>query len=417
MKESEYLSWLQCKLSKAVKKKEVYLKRAATFAKLKKKLKQGAVREDGMVFTGYRLSAKNFETWSNREAYERRLESERLRQNQNNISKAKNPSRALRIRSLRESGTSKHEITRLLKKEAEERRKAQPGYVEKKNAKSAEYASRKYWEIKKDGADSNTLKWIYETGGSATTLMNLTVGGSWQLGTSTAVVGVLDEDNMASDSAINLCTQQSIKAYVDNGFGSQTEVDAIEAGAGLNADGSYTASVGSHYLSAATDLKNADELVDTELYNRVTHTTDNVGQNILLAVGTLNYTDIVGGGSHTIYGSTDIPDNAIIINAWMDVVTAFTDDGTNISTIGLGVETVGAGTEDIKNAAQITTDYLQSVKVEAGVGGATELDFDKSTPIKLTAARDITANSVLGGAATAFTAGKLRVYIQYILSD
>ena len=35
----------------------------------------------------------------------------------------------------------------------------------------------------------------------------------------TAMTGILDEDNMASDSAVKLATQQSIKAYVDSGAG------------------------------------------------------------------------------------------------------------------------------------------------------------------------------------------------------
>lgn len=150
MKELDYLNWLRGKLSKAVKKKKVHLKRKAAFAKLKKKIKQGTVREDGKVFTGYALMSKNFETWSDREVYERRRESGRLRQNRNNISKAKDPSRLLRIRSLRESGMSKTEITKLLREEAKEKRKAQPGYVERQNAMAAECARRRYWEIKKD---------------------------------------------------------------------------------------------------------------------------------------------------------------------------------------------------------------------------------------------------------------------------
>ena len=44
---------------------------------------------------------------------------------------------------------------------------------------------------------------------------NTEISGSLTLGTSTAVSSVLDEDNMASDSATALATQQSIKAYVD----------------------------------------------------------------------------------------------------------------------------------------------------------------------------------------------------------
>ena len=44
---------------------------------------------------------------------------------------------------------------------------------------------------------------------------NTEISGSLTLGSSTAVSSVLDEDNMASNSATALATQQSIKAYVD----------------------------------------------------------------------------------------------------------------------------------------------------------------------------------------------------------
>ena len=50
------------------------------------------------------------------------------------------------------------------------------------------------------------------------------------MGTSTTVTAVLDEDNMASDSATSLATQQSIKAYVDaqvGAFDSLAEVLAV----------------------------------------------------------------------------------------------------------------------------------------------------------------------------------------------
>ena len=44
---------------------------------------------------------------------------------------------------------------------------------------------------------------------------NTEISGSLTLGTSTAVSSIVDEDNMASNSATALATQQSIKAYVD----------------------------------------------------------------------------------------------------------------------------------------------------------------------------------------------------------
>jgi len=45
----------------------------------------------------------------------------------------------------------------------------------------------------------------------------------------------------------------------------QSEVNAIETGAGLNTDGTYTAPVGTNYLGSATSLKNADVLLDTQV--------------------------------------------------------------------------------------------------------------------------------------------------------
>ena len=60
---------------------------------------------------------------------------------------------------------------------------------------------------------------------------------SLQLGTSTTVTAVLDQDDMASDSATSLATQQSIKAYVDSKVGqfdSLAEVLAVGNTTGSN---------------------------------------------------------------------------------------------------------------------------------------------------------------------------------------
>lgn len=47
----------------------------------------------------------------------------------------------------------------------------------------------------------------------------------------------------------------------------QAEVNAAELGAGLNTDGTYTAPSGTTYLGAATSLKNADVILDNEIAN------------------------------------------------------------------------------------------------------------------------------------------------------
>ena len=61
--------------------------------------------------------------------------------------------------------------------------------------------------------DGTTIGASSASTGAFTTL---TASTSLNVGSSTTVTGVLDEDNMVSDSATKLATQQSIKAYVDS---------------------------------------------------------------------------------------------------------------------------------------------------------------------------------------------------------
>src|SRR4030042_6771589 len=45
----------------------------------------------------------------------------------------------------------------------------------------------------------------------------------------------------------------------------QTEINAIETGTGLNADGTYTANSSANYISSATSLKDADNKLDAQV--------------------------------------------------------------------------------------------------------------------------------------------------------
>jgi hypothetical protein len=60
-------------------------------------------------------------------------------------------------------------------------------------------------------------------------LVAMTHTTSLELGTSTVVTAVLDEDNMASNSATSLATQQSIKAYVDAQVAANNELSEVLA--------------------------------------------------------------------------------------------------------------------------------------------------------------------------------------------
>ena len=94
------------------------------------------------------------------------------------------------------------------------------------------------------GTDTQDL----QTGGSSR--LDISDSGVRLGGANTRVTTILDEDNMASDSATSLATQQSIKAYVD-----------------ANAGGSVSGN------TFATDLKigrDADNLIDFTTDNQVT---------------------------------------------------------------------------------------------------------------------------------------------------
>ncbi|MCA1800808.1 MAG: hypothetical protein LC650_05910, partial [Actinobacteria bacterium] len=56
-----------------------------------------------------------------------------------------------------------------------------------------------------------------------------------------------------------------IKSNEDDNSNLQTEVDAIETGAGLDTDGNYIVPSGSNYLDGTSSLANADLTLDTEL--------------------------------------------------------------------------------------------------------------------------------------------------------
>ena len=118
-----------------------------------------------------------------------------------------------------------------------------------------------------------------------------------------------------------------------------------------------------------------------------------------------------------------IPDNAVITNAWVDVITTFqsTAGGTDLATIALMAQ--GAG--DLTAAISIADGgnvwdagihgCLPGSYAEGTVSGDTAvLDAARKAAsyIKLTAERQLTATV----AVAALTAGKLVLHVEYIIS-
>jgi len=70
--------------------------------------------------------------------------------------------------------------------------------------------------ISSDDSTQITIAENIQTTGTINVAGAATLGTSLALATGATVTGILDEDNMATDSATQLATQQSIKAYVDS---------------------------------------------------------------------------------------------------------------------------------------------------------------------------------------------------------
>lgn len=68
-----------------------------------------------------------------------------------------------------------------------------------------------------------------------------------------------------ADTNFNTALQDEITARTANDEAQQTELNTIEAGAGLETDGSYVSPTGSNYINTATSLKDADFKLDAAI--------------------------------------------------------------------------------------------------------------------------------------------------------
>jgi len=150
---------------------------------------------------------------------------------------------------------------------------------------------------------------------------------SLQLGTSTTVTAVLDEDNMASNSAVSLATQQSIKAYVDAQVATSDTLAEVLANG--NTTGGTDVSVSTDdkvqfrdaaiYINSSADGQ-LDIVADTEIQIAATTIDVNgildVSGNIV-AGGTVDGRDVATDGTKLdgIEASADVTDTANVTAA------------------------------------------------------------------------------------------------------
>ena len=230
---------------------------------------------------------------------------------------------------------------------------------------------------------------------------NTEISGTLTLGSSTAVSSVLDEDNMASDSATALATQQSIKAYVDavttslnqqdldfqGDTGGALDIDldtetlTIAGGTGIDTAGSGTTLTISIDGTVVTGSS-------TDTFTNKTIDANGTGNSITnlevadFASGVLD-TDITSVSS-----SDDTLASAKAIKTYVDaqVATVPTGDITEV-TAGTGLSGGGttgavtlnidtATTVDLSTSQALSNKTLTSPVINTGVSGSAILDED-----------------------------------------
>ena len=230
---------------------------------------------------------------------------------------------------------------------------------------------------------------------------NTEISGSLTLGTSTAVSSIVDEDNMASNSATALATQQSIKAYVDAVTTSLNQQDLDlqgDSGGALDIDldtESLTIAGGTLISTAGsgtTITVNADASVLTDS-NTKTLTNKTIDANGTgNSITNIEVADFASGVVDTalasVSGSDDTLASAKAIKSYVDtqVATVPTGDitavvaGTGLSggaTSGSATLNIDTGTTvDLTTSQALSNKTLTSPVINTGVSGSAILDED-----------------------------------------
>ena len=120
---------------------------------------------------------------------------------------------------------------------------------------------------------------VLQTSGAGAVVVN----DSFKIGSGSTVTTILDEDDLSSDSASALATQQSIKAYVDNNAGGGTG-DLTISGSTIstpsNADLTLTSSNGNVVVEgiriSGTTIQTEDSTAGVQIAGNLIHTQDGV---------------------------------------------------------------------------------------------------------------------------------------------
>ena len=211
----------------------------------------------------------------------------------------------------------------------------------------------------KDAFFDGTVTTDALTVSGTSSLADVTMSTSLALATGATVTGIADEDNMSSNSATFLATQQSIKAYVDSQVTAQdldfqadsggalaidldSEALTFTGGTGIDTSGSGNA-VTFAIDSTVTTLSGSQTLTNKTLTDPVITNITSTG-NISLdsAGGNVNF--IKSGTQYGVFFSDSSNFNIRSLVSDKDVIFSGSDGGASITALTLDMSEAGAAT-------------------------------------------------------------------------
>ena len=235
--------------------------------------------------------------------------------------------------------------------------------------------------------DHSNTQWVASTQSAASSIvakvaaLTFTAGGA-------SVTGVLDEDNMSTNSATKLATQQSIKAYVDTQVGTVNSLSEIIAlgnttsgvDIALTTDDKVSFRDSAIYINSSADGQ-LDIVADTEI--QISATTIDIN-------GAINASGEIIAASLDISGNVDIDGvleaDAVTINGSALVLTAndFTDaDHSKLD-----------GIEANATADQTNAEIKAAVEAATNSNTFTDADHAKLNAIEAAATADQTNTEI-----------------------
>ena len=210
---------------------------------------------------------------------------------------------------------------------------------------------------------------------------------SLALATGATVTGILDEDNMATNSATQLATQQSIKAYADtksvltgstnNTITTVTGANAVQGEANLTFDGTTLAVTGAGTFSTGltvTGVTTVNGQLDAEGItikdNKIaTNASNSVLEIGAAGTGTVDVQSAMTTLGQTATGLVTVTGELNVDNIGINgngIAAINSGGGININPNGTGVVTIGGVVAQVANFLQIGKELYVNEAIELG---------------------------------------------------